>query len=145
MELTLNSIDFAENRPSDGYSSGGELYFAVGDGFFPSEHWYDCAYLDLKTWLPRLISFGSNHTDRCELPFMDGSYAVRLIRNNDRIIHADFMSNANIIISQQDADISLLLKSALSCFRKYDRFLYENGKSNRFREEIKTLIKLLDT
>ena len=52
MELTLNSIDFAENRPSDGYSSGGELYFAVGDGFFPSEYWYDCAYLDLKTWLP---------------------------------------------------------------------------------------------
>lgn len=145
MELILNSIDFAENRPSDGFSSGGELYFAVGDGFFPSEHWYDCAYLDLKTWLPRLISFGSNHTDRCELPFMDGSYAVRLIRNNDRIIHADFMSNAKIIISQQDADISLLLKSALSCCRKYDRFLYENGKSNRFQEEIKTLIKLLDT
>ena len=145
MELTLNSIDFAENRPLDGYSSGGELYFAVGDGFFPSEHWYDCAYLDLKTWLPRLISFGNNHTDSCELPFMDGSYAVRLIRNKDGIIQVDFMSNAKIIISQQDADISLLLKSALSCCRKYDRFLYENGKSNRFQEEIKTLTKLLDT
>ena len=145
MELILNSIDFAENRPSDGYSSGGELYFTVGEGFFPSEHWYDCAYLDLKTWLPRLISFGSNHTDSCELSFMDGSYAVRLIRNKDGIIQVDFMSNAKISISQQDADISLLLKSALSCCRKYDRFLYENRKSNRFQEEIKTLIKLLDT
>ena len=31
MELTLNSIDFAENRPLDGYSSCGELYFADGE------------------------------------------------------------------------------------------------------------------
>ena len=76
---------------------------------------------------------------------MDGSYAVRLIRSKNGRIFADFMSNAKIIISQQDADLSLLLKSTLSCCRKYDRFLYENRKSNRFQEEIKTLIKLLDT
>ena len=145
MELILNSIDFAENRPSDGFSSGGELYFAVGEGFFPSEHWYDSAWLDLKTWLPRLISFGSNHTDSCELPFMDGPYTLRLIRQKDGTIHTDFLFNTAVVRSLQDLNVRLLLKSALSCCRKYDRFLYENGKSNRFQEEIKTLTKLLDT
>ena len=67
MELIMDSIEFAENRPLNGYSVGGELYFAVGDGFFPAKHWYDCAFLDLKTWLPQLISLGSNHTESCVL------------------------------------------------------------------------------
>ena len=37
MEMILNHIEFTENRPRDGYSSGGELYFAVDDGFFPAD------------------------------------------------------------------------------------------------------------
>ncbi len=145
MELILNSIDFAENRPSDGFSSGGELYFAVGEGFFPSEHWYDCAWLDLKTWLPRLISFGSNHTDSCELSFLDGPYVLRLIRREDGSICADFLRNQKRIDSAQNVNLPALLKSALSCCRKYDRFLHENGKDTQFQGEIKTLITLLDT
>jgi hypothetical protein len=145
VELILNSIDFAENRHLDGYSSGGELYFAVDDGFFPAEHWYDCAYTDLKIWLPRLISFGSNHTDSCELSFMDGPYTIRLHRREDGAVSGSFYRAQKLIGSEQNVDMRRLLKSALSACRKYDRFLYENGKINAFREEIKILMKLLDT
>lgn len=145
MELILNSIDFADDRLLDGYSSGGEIYFSIGDGFFPAGYWYDCVYLDLKTWLPRLISFGSNHTDSCELPFMDGPYIVRLYRREDGIIYADCLRDSTPIISKQNLDLQYLLKSILSCCRKYERFLYENRKNNLFQAEIRTLITLLDT
>ena len=144
MEMILNHIEFAENRPRDGYSSGGELYFVVGDVSFPAEHWYDCAYLNLKTWLPRLISFGSGHADSCALSFMDGPYTLRLNRREDGSISADFLREQKTIL-QQTVDLRTLLKSVLSVCRKYDRFLYENGKMNEFHEEIKTFMKLLDT
>lgn len=145
MELILNRIDYAESLCLDGYSSGGNLFFSVADEFFPAEHWYDCAFLDLKTWLPRLISFGSNHTDRCEFSFMDGPYTLHLDRRKDGSICAHCFRDHDLIIFQQKVDLRTLLKSTLSCCRKYDRFLYENGKANVFQEEIKTLMKLLDT
>ena len=145
MEMILNSIDFAEKRPQNGYSSGGELYIAVGDEFFPAEYWYDCAYMDLKTWLPRLISFGSNHTDSCEFVFMDGPHTLRLRRQVDGVIRADYLQDHSCIYSEQNVDLRILLKSALSCCRKYDRFLYEKGKDNLFQEEIQIIITLLDT
>ena len=132
MELILNRIDYAECRRLDGYSSGGDLYFSIADGFFPAEHWYDCAFLDLKTWIPRLISFGSNHSDRCEFSFMDGPYTLRLVRLEDGSICAHCFRDHYPVISQQNVDLRTLLKSALSCCRKYDRFLYENGKTNVF-------------
>ena len=144
MELILNSLDLAENRPLDGYSSGGELYFAVDDGFFPGEHWYDCAYTDLKIWLPRLTSFSSNHTDSCELSFMDGPYIIRLNRRDDGAVFAEFLRERTIL-SQHNVDLRRLLKSVLAACRKYDRFLYDNGAPNQFTEEIRILKTLLDT
>ncbi len=145
MEMILQPIEFAENRPQSGYSIGGELYFSVGDGYFPAERWYDCVYLDLNTWLPRLISFGSNHTDTCELSFMDGPYTIRLNRRENGSVSADFYRGQKAIGSEQNVDLRKLLKSVLSACRKYDRFLYENRKMSAFHEEIKLLMKLLDT
>ena len=144
MEMILNHIEFTENRPRDGYSSGGELYFSVGDRCFPAEYWYDSAWQDLKIWVPWLISFGSNHTDSCALSFMDGPYTIRLNRRVDGVVFADFLRE-NTILSQHNVDLHRLLKSVLAACRKYDRFLFENRKTNAFQEEIKTLMKLLDT
>lgn len=144
MEMILNSIDYAQDRPENGYSSGGELYFSLEDRYFPAEHWYDCAYLDLRTWLPRMISFGGNHTDSCVLSFMDGPYTIRLNRREDGAVFAVFLRE-HTILSQYNMDLRRLLKSVLAACRKYDRFLHENGKMNVFQEEIKTLLKLLDT
>lgn len=143
--MLIGPIDFAEDRPLAGYSSGGEIYFSVGDHFFPAENWYDCLWQDLQTWLPGLISFGSSHTDSCELIFMDGPYTIRLFRREDGAICADFLREQKQIDSQMNVDLRTLLKSILSCCRKYDRFLHENWKTNQFHEEIKTLRQLLDT
>jgi len=145
VEMLLSYIEFSENRPLSGYSSGGELYFAVGDGFFPEENWYDCAFQDLKTWIPRLISFGSNHTDSCEFFFMDGPYTIRLNRREDGSVYADCLRDHKSILLRQNVDLPVLLKSALSCCRKYDRFLFEKGKPNQFTHEIRLLKTLLDT
>ena len=145
MELMLNFVDYAENRPLDGYSSGGELSFAVDGKFFPAEHWYDCVYADLKIWLPQLISFGSGHTDSCEFSFMDGPFAVRLSRLSDGSVYAVFLRHQKVADAAHNVDMSMLLKSALSCCRKYDRILHENGQINQFSDEIRMLMKLLDT
>lgn len=145
MEMRLNIIDFTEKRPLDGYSIGGEIYFVVENGFFPAENWYDTAFLDLKAWLPGLISFGSNHTDCCELSFMDGPYAIRLNRGTNGCICAEFFRDRKIIGSEQNVDLQVLIRSALSCCRKYDRFLFENGKPHQFTDECRILKTLLDT
>jgi hypothetical protein len=145
MELILDAVDFAEDHPMNGFSSGGELYFTVGDVFFPAEHWYDCAYTDLQIWLPRLISFGSNHTDSCELDFMDGPYTLRLCRQEDGFIRADCLQDHCCIRSEKNVDLRTLFKSVLSCCRKYDRFLYEKGINNFFQQEINILMTLFDT
>ena len=143
MELLLNSIDYDEARSRDGYSYGGELCITVHDEFFPAEHWYDSVYADLKNWLPRLISFGMNHADTCDLSFMDGPYAVRLSRLSDGIVDAVFLRHQIVADTAADIDVRALLKSVLSCCRKYDRFLYENGKPSQFQEEIRTLMHIL--
>ena len=143
MEMILNHIEFAENRPLDGYSIGGELYFSVGDSYFPVEHWYDFAFRDLKTWMPGLISFGSNHTDSCEFSFMDGPYTIGLTRRGDGVVRAEFLRNHIVVDSEQDVDMHTLLESALSCCRIYDRFLYDNGAPNQFTDEIRMLKTIL--
>jgi len=145
MQVCLDEIDFAPERTKDGFSSGGELYFTIDDEFFPEEHWYDYAYLDLKLWLPRICSFGSNHTDSCELSFMDGPYSIRLNRREDGSVCVNCLRNSITIISRQNVNLLYLFKSLLSCCRKYDRFLHENQKEPQFREEIILLNKLLDT
>ena len=145
MELILNAVDFEENRFVDGYSVGGELYFSVQNEFFPAEHWYDCTYLDLKNWLPGLISFVSKHTDFCAFLFMDGPYRIRLTRLPDGAVQAVALREQTEILREQDVSVRTLLKSVLSCCRKYDRFLHENGKQNLFQKEIRELLILLDT
>lgn len=145
MEMLIGSIDFAENRRLSGYSSGGEIYFSVGERFFPAEHWYDTAFLDLKTWLPGLISFGSDHTDSCVLSFMDGPYTIWINRGENGCICSDFFRDRKIICSEQNVDLQVLIRSALSCCRKYDRFLFENGKPHQFTDECRILKTILDT
>ena len=144
MELILDSLDYAEDRPQSGFSSGGELHFALGNAYFPGEHWYDCVYQNLITWLPGLISFGSNHTDSCGLSFMDGPYTARLSRLPDGSITV-FCFYDHRLVTEKKISFVDFLRSVTACLRKYDRFLFEHGKETRFSKEIKQLKNLLDT
>ena len=144
MRLYLEYLEFDPNREDQGYSIGGELYFSLDDRFFPGENWYDMAYFDLKTWIPALLSFGMKHTDSCFFNFMDGSYAVRMDRTEDGTIFASCLYDGVPKLRQMKVDFRELIKSFLSCCRKYDRFLYEHGKEHCFFEEIKKLKTILD-
>ena len=142
MELKLHDLQFDSQRP--GCCLGGLLYISIGDAFFPAENWYDMPFLDLQTWLPRLISFGSNHTDSCELPFMDGPYTARLSRLPDGSITVSCFDDHRLV-PQKKVVLYVFFRSVITCLRKYDRFLFENGRENRFLMEIKQLKTLLDT
>ena len=145
MEIILEKMQLATDRPSDGYTTGGELYLRIGDSYFPEEHWYDCAYINLKKWIPALISFGRQHTDRCQLNFMDGPYSVQLSRKDNCSVDAQCFENHTCVNCLHGIDLTRLLKSAMISCRRYDRFLYENGYNALFQTETRKIKEILDT
>jgi hypothetical protein len=124
-------------------SAGGSLYFSYADTFFPEEAWYDLVSADLERWVPALISFGANHSDMCNLEFMDGPYCIRLMRQENNSVVAKFY-DSNKFIDQTEVDILSFLASVTACCRKFDRSLYENGFDPQFSEEIHSLKGILD-
>lgn len=127
----------------DSNSTGGTLYVSYGDSFFPEESWYDLVSVDLKRWMPALISFGANHSDMCNLEFMDGPYCIRLMRQENNKVVAKFY-DSNKLIDQTEVDILSFLASVTACCRKFDRSLYENGYDSQFSEEIRSLKGIWD-
>ncbi len=144
MRLYLDDLQFAADRPNYGFSVGGTLLVSVADTYFPSENWYDMVWLDLKSWIPGLISFGLGHTDSCVLAFMDGPYVIRLERTNDHVIQANCLRDSASVIPKLEIDFRYFIRSVVNCCGKYDRFLMENGKTAQFLEEIRIMKTILD-
>ena len=145
MQLYLEDLEFAPDQIKRGFSTGGALFVSIGNTYFPQENWYDMAWLDLKYWIPRLVSFCSNHTDSCQMPFMDGPYTIKLTRTKNNIIQAACLYYDTTMIPHTEIVLSKFIVSVIRCCRKYDRFLYENGKPAQFAEEIKQLKSTLYT
>ncbi len=99
--------------------------------------------VDLKRWMPALISFGANHSDMCNLEFIDGPYCIRLMRQENNKVVAKFY-DSNKLIDQTEVDILSFLGSVTACCRKFDRSLYKNGFDSQFPEEIRSLKGILD-
>ncbi len=143
MRLHLEDLDYDASRCNAGYTVGGIFYVTVGNTAFPCDEWYDIVFTDLKTWIPRIISFGSNHTDTCLLPFMDGSCQIRLFRDSDGQILVSCIRDHHAEIQNLPIDFLTFLKSVSKCAREYDRILYINGSTSLFRNEIAGLKALL--
>ena len=111
MRLHLENLAYDASRCNAGYTVGGILYVTVGDTAFPCEEWYDIVFTDLKFWIPRIISFGSNHADTCLLPFMDGSCQIRLLRDSDGKIFVGCIRNNHTEIQSIQIDFPSFLKS----------------------------------
>lgn len=143
MRLYLDDLQFAADRPSQGFSVGGSLYVSVAGAYFPSENWYDMVCFDLKNWIPGLVSFGLGHADSCVLAFMDGPYTIRLERTSDNTIQANCLRDSVSVVPKLEIKFSRFVRSVVSCCGKYDKFLMENGKSAHFLDEIKLLKTIL--
>ncbi len=144
MELFISDLQFAPVRESAGFTLGGALYFALGDGYFPEENWYDMAYCNLKNWSSALVSFARNHTDSCVFSFMDGPYVLRLFRRGSDIFAFGCRDN-RVVTVEVKIEIAELIGSFARCCRAYDRFLYQKGKDGLFSEEIRIFKSILDT
>ena len=143
MELIIDNFKFVSDVTK--CSLDGEVYFSIGETFFPMERWFDMVGFDLSNWLPDVISFCRNHSDTFLFSFMDGPYAIKLIRKHDGDIFAVCMRDNLPVIHQTKVDLAKLIRSVIACCNKYDRFLHENGKPNQFTREIRILKSILDT
>ncbi len=144
MRLYLDDLQFAADRPNQGFSVGGTLYVSLVDTYFPGENWYDMVWLDLKNWIPGLVSFGLGHADSCILAFMDGPYTIRLERANDGAVLVNCLRDSVSVVPKLEIDFNQFIRSVVNCCGKYDRFLMENGKNAQFLDEIKRLKIILD-
>lgn len=143
MCLHLDGLSFDASRCNAGYTVGGILFVTIGDTAFPCEEWYDLVFIDLKSWIPSILSFGSNHTNSCLLSFMDGPYQIKLLRSIDNKVLASCIPNHHTEIQNKEIDFLSFLKSVAKCVREYDRFLHINGSNSLFREEIAGITALL--
>lgn len=143
MRLHLEGLTYDASRFHSGYTVGGILYVTIGDTPFPGEQWYDIPFTDLKIWIPRILSFGRNHTDSCQLSFMDGPCQIRLLRHDDGKICVSCLRDQHIEIQNAEIDFPSFLNSVAKCAREYDRFLYINGSSSLFHDEISAIKALL--
>ena len=138
MKLDIDVIEYDASRTETGFSTGGEIFLTVGQVYFPSEHWYDMVFFDLKLWVPSVLSFMSGHTDSCVLRFMDGPYSVKMIRRDGEVFASCWHDNQQTVHSVL-IDPYVLIKSVIKTLRKYDYFLYEHGHEPLFQEEINKL------
>lgn len=145
MRLHMEDLAYDASRCNMGYTVGGILYITIGDTAFPSEEWYDIVFTDLKSWIPGILSFGRNHTDSCLLPFMDGPCQIKLLRDSHGKILASCIRNNYAQMQNIEIDFLSFVNSVAKCAREYDRFLYINGSTSLFRNEIEGLKALLST
>ena len=140
MEYLRVHLDSIQIYPSNTLDRvGGTIYFTIGDTCFPEEGWYDLISEDFPNWLPKIVSFARNHTDICELCFMDGPAKVRLLRFDSVNISVTCIYNNEISVSQTDFDPVVFYKSIVNALGKYNRFLHENGVAPQFTNEIAAL------
>lgn len=141
ISLQLELVDVDMQRVSGGYPLGGVIYFTVGDACFPEENWYDLVSIDFENWLPKITSFAFDHTDICELGFMDGPARVRFERLSTGMVTATCVWNKQHEIPAIEIDFPEFLKSVCKCIRKYNRLLHEKGIDGQFTDEIARLMK----
>lgn len=134
MMLHLGDVYFSSDHSADG-----EIFFSIGDSFFPGDHWFDMISDDLDQWLPRMISFARGHTDSCTLQFMDGPCQVKLFRSDNGKVTATCLWDGKAQIPKTEIDLQVLLDSVLKAVRKYRRISYEQTGRSPYSEELTTL------
>ncbi len=138
LHIVLNDLDANLGRDKLNLRIGGTIFFVLGETYFPEEGWYDLVSVDLENWIPGILSFARNHTDACELRFMDGPAVVKLKRHGADVF-ASCIYNQMIEVDETKIDLSELITSVIQCLRRYHRLLHERGLSPRFTNEIAAL------
>ncbi|MBR7178504.1 MAG: hypothetical protein IKD27_03165 [Oscillospiraceae bacterium] len=115
-------LDNLETEPS----KGGSIWLTIGEASFPEEGWYDLPGTLLEYWLPALQSFADGHTDFCKLGFLDGPYAVWLLRKADAV-QVTCMEQGKAVLERQ-IDFAGFWNSVKKCVRYYERMKYLSTK-----------------
>lgn len=136
LHLHLDSIKISQDATLD--RIGGTIYFSVGNVCFPDEGWYDLVSVDLERWLPSIISFAFNHTDFCDLVFMDGPAQIHFSRREGGVI-AVCTYGGRVEVPETEIDFTELIQSVLKTIRRYNRLLQEQGVASQFKNELNLL------
>ena len=109
-----------------GKSNGGRIWLTIGEKCFPEEGWYDLPGVLLEYWRPALKSFAEGHSDFCKLGFLDGPYAVWMLRKQDSV-WATCMEQGSGVLEQQ-IDFPAFWESVQKSVRTYERKKYLESK-----------------
>lgn len=120
MKIVLNEESVQQ---SESGAITGEIYFSVGDRFFPEENWNDFVATILSWWINNLLS-SKNSGHNLEFCFMDGPYSILGNLVDDEVYELAFInqnvSAENALFRQriQAEDIKKMLLSACCKFFK---------------------------
>lgn len=141
LRMHLVGIDPGANQEKT--NIGGNIHFTIGQVCFPEEGWYDLVSVDLKLWLPTIISFALNHTDSCALNLMDGPCQVKLSRDRSGTVTVICIYDGRVEIPKTEIDPAVWNESVVKTIRKYNRLLHEQGLVAQFENELSMLKEVI--
>ena len=97
----------------------GEIYFKIGDAYFPEKHWTDFVSVILAWWGREVVAAIDNKVNM-ELQFMDGSYKIRCRKMNDNRYEMDCLDGEAIVIHDIISKKELITKMK----ELYSNFLF---------------------
>lgn len=72
--VNADSLEFHKQRLT------GEIYVTVGESLFPGMLWNDSVAIVLNWWSGNLQTLAKNTKKHVDLNFMDGPFAIRIVR-----------------------------------------------------------------
>ena len=89
----IKEIEIKVNDQSFELSGGlitGELYFVVGENYFPHKNWNDFVVVVLSWWIESFMQFDFFMGKTSKFNFMDGPYYVYGVSRENKTLELDF-------------------------------------------------------
>ncbi|WML26147.1 hypothetical protein [Neobacillus sp. OS1-33] len=114
--VNFNSLCISSRK-----SITGEIYFLIGDRYFPEEGWNDFVIIILSWWHKALINIKNSQTNTThEFDFMDGPLVVKATKISENNLKLDFI--------KENSDTQEIFFTSISNFFQLEKSLMDVTK-----------------
>ncbi|MBA4495931.1 hypothetical protein ACFO25_01575 [Paenactinomyces guangxiensis] len=123
----------------------GDIYFAVGDEYFPEPDWLDFPVVILTWWCQEILAL-TTYSEKCKFLFMDGPLLARGTKKGNDIIELEFVQerlNGDEKLFTATCSIKQFKKSLLRASKKLLRAIEEKKWDTPDVQELKRVTSLM--
>lgn len=111
------------------------IYVKIGETCFPGNQWQDATSSVLQMWIDEMIRLLYGGVDSIDLPFMDGDYCIRLVRQDTKQAIVSFIAPCEQIVLTEVVDLIYFARQLLSAASKIQNF-YSAFRSSKQLQQL---------